>query len=87
MVVAMAQLEEYRQCASECLSLSRRAVDAEDRELLVAMAAKWLDLAKCTATSIGRRESLGDLQWPRSDNCGPEPPLPPSLDDLPLITS
>jgi hypothetical protein len=37
---------DYRQYASECLALSKRAADPEDRELLIALAARWLELAR-----------------------------------------
>lgn len=41
----MGSVESYRQCAVQCLALSRKAGDPADRELLVLMAQRWLELA------------------------------------------
>jgi hypothetical protein len=44
-VAPLDNIEAYRQSASQCLALSRKAGDPADRELLVAMAQRWLQLA------------------------------------------
>jgi hypothetical protein len=55
----MESVEAYRQSAAQCLALSRKAGDAADRELLVAMAQRWLQLAD-RADEIAGRTKLGD---------------------------
>ena len=52
--VVMSSVESYRRCAAQCLALSRKAGDPADRELLVVMAQRWLELA----------ERKDDLHWP-----------------------
>ena len=44
----------YRQCAAQCLTLSRKMGDPADRELLVTMAQRWLDLVHRTHDVTGR---------------------------------
>ena len=41
----MDNIEAFRQSAAQCLALSRKAGDPADRELLVTMAQRWLQLA------------------------------------------
>jgi hypothetical protein len=38
----------YRQSAAQCLTLSRKTGDPADRESLVTMAQRWLELAERT---------------------------------------
>ena len=42
----MSKFEFYRQSASECLALAKRAHDPECRELLIALASRLLDLSR-----------------------------------------
>ena len=42
----MGQIELYRQSASECLALAKRADDPECRALLIALASRLLDLSR-----------------------------------------
>lgn len=42
----MSQIEFYRQSASECLALAKRADDPECRALLIALASRLLDLSR-----------------------------------------
>jgi hypothetical protein len=54
----MGSVESYRRCAAQCLALSRKVGDPADRELLVTMAQRWLDLAH-------RRPEIGWREEPR----------------------
>jgi hypothetical protein len=60
-VVTMDSVEAYRQSASRCLALSRKAGDPADRELLVAMAQRWLQLAERADTSTGELGEKGNV--------------------------
>ena len=44
----MGRVESYRRYAAQCLALSRKATNSDDRELLVTMAQRWLELADRT---------------------------------------
>ena len=61
----MESVEAYRQSAAQCLALSRKAGDAADRDLLVAMAQRWLQLADradpfAGRTKPGEKENISD---------------------------
>ena len=42
----MGRVESYRRYAAQCLALSKQATNSNDRELLVTMAQRWLELAE-----------------------------------------
>ena len=49
--------EDYRQLASACLALAKRPADPQDRELLLNMASKWLELARGASTFRAARRA------------------------------
>jgi len=53
----MEDIELYRQSASECLALAKRTADPEDRALLIAIATRWLDLARAGRRNKAERSS------------------------------
>jgi hypothetical protein len=50
----MGRVESYRRYAAQCLALSKKAIHSADRELLLTMAQRWLELA----------ERTHDFHWP-----------------------
>jgi hypothetical protein len=60
----MDSVEAYRQSAAQCLALSRKVGDPADRDLLVTMAQRWLDLADRTdftdRTKPGDKGTISD---------------------------
>ena len=54
----MENIELYRQSASECLALAKRSADPDDRTLLIAMATRWLHLARAEHRHSEREHPL-----------------------------
>ena len=58
----MSRVESYRRFAAQCLALSKKATNPDNRELLVTMAQRWLDLADRTH----------EFHWPDNSQRQPE---------------
>ena len=42
----MSNVATYRECAAQCLDLSKKTSNRADHDLLVTMAQRWLELAE-----------------------------------------
>jgi hypothetical protein len=57
----MKKASEYREHAEECRALSRRSKSAEDRDMLLNMAATWDSLAENRLKANERKKRLAKL--------------------------
>lgn len=53
----MSNVASYRECAAQCLDLSKKTSNRADHDLLVTMAQRWLELA----------ERARHFEWPDPD--------------------
>jgi len=58
----MARGKRYRRSASECLALADIVSNPSDRAMLVAMAARWHDLAERALSSKAHQEQRAHLR-------------------------
>jgi hypothetical protein len=59
------KLSEYRQHAEECRALMRLGRTAEQRDMLLAMAATWESLAQARETQLAKEGAR--IEGPRGD--------------------
>jgi hypothetical protein len=59
------KLSEYRQHAEECRALARLGRTAEQRDMLLAMAATWESLAQARETQLAKEGAR--IEGPRGD--------------------
>jgi hypothetical protein len=56
----MTKADEYRRYAAECLTLSQRHENVDDKARLITMAQKWLRLAEAAEKNEGTDDSSPD---------------------------
>jgi hypothetical protein len=70
----MSDFTEFIKKAAECLALSRRATDPQDRLFLIDLAARWRELANSVRKTEELVETIARIRF--DESAPSEPPVP-----------